>query len=448
MPQVYLPSPLPHQLPILHAADRFKVLPCGRRWGKTALAQIALTEGHGPVLPSGRSTFRGLLDGAEILWLAPTYPEIVASGIWRRLKTSLEEICTYKNESDRRIEVATRGAITVASTDNPDSRRGGGYDGVIFDEAASHSEEVWTEVIRPSLAELAGWALFAGTPKGLDNWFYDLYQKAAARAAWARWQRPTADNPLIPASEIEAMREDMGPLEFSQEVLAEFISASAGMFKEAWFRRYTRTAEGDEPVFILAHEDEPNPLRIARSDFAVRFGTVDLAASKKETADYFCAASWGLTGEAVPRLVLLEKKRARLAGGPAKRAELWRQQRAWDLHAWWVESAGFQLDFVTDAADEGLPVRELHADRDKVARALPATSWLERGRVWTPRGDRELEAEILSFPEGANDDQVDVLAYAVRVARESWGAGGYVRTEGRSDVLPWPTIQNDPWRRS
>ena len=128
----------------------------------TKMAEIALTEGHGGRLADGSSLRRGLLDGAEILWAAPSYPEIVASGVWRDLKASLADYAARVNESERRIELPRAGAVTVKSTENEDSVRGGAYDGVVFDEAASHAPTIWREVIRPSLADRRGWAMFIG----------------------------------------------------------------------------------------------------------------------------------------------------------------------------------------------------------------------------------------------------------------------------------------------
>ena len=414
--RVLIPEPLPHQVPILASPARFKVIASGRRFGKTKMAEIALTEGHGGRLADGSSLRRGLLDGAEILWAAPSYPEIVASGVWRDLKASLADYAARVNESERRIELPRAGAVTVKSTENEDSVRGGAYDGVVFDEAASHAPTIWREVIRPSLADRRGWAMFIGTPKGIDNWFRDLYEDAAARPGWARWRRPTGDNPVIAPEEIADLRRDMGPLEFSQEVLAEFVSATAGMFKADWFCRHVMSgADG----WLLARPGV-EPFRVTLDAFALRFATMDLATSAKTSADYTVVASWGLTAEPTPRLVLLEVTRERIEGGPAKIALIRRHVARWRLDATFIESGGFQTDFVRDAARDGLIVRELHADRDKVARALPATSWLERGRVWWGQGgaERALESELLGFPEGAHDDMADCVAYAVRVATD------------------------------
>ena len=81
-----------------------------------------------------------------------------------------------------------------------------------------------------------------------------------------------------------------------------------------------------------------------------------------------------------------------------------------------IEKAGFQLSLIQIAMREGLPVKELKADRDKVARALPLSARMELGKVWFDRQSlwySNLELELLPFPAGEHDDQVDALAYAV-----------------------------------
>ena len=86
-----------------------------------------------------------------------------------------------------------------------------------------------------------------------------------------------------------------------------------------------------------------------------------------------------------------------------------------DLRVAHIESSGFQLALVQEARRDGLAVKELRADRDKVARSLPLEARMEHGGVWFPKDAAwlpDLQRELLSFPVGSHDDQVDALAYA------------------------------------
>ena len=398
--RVLLPAPLPHQVDVLNHPARCKVVVCGRRWGKTILGLLAVIEGHGPK----DLGYRGALEGAQVWWVAPTFP--IATLIWRDLKKALHGAWVEKSETERRIVLPGGGSVTVKSADNVDALRGAGLDGVVLDEAAFMKQEAWTEALRPALSDRQGWAVFLSTPKG-QNWLYDLYLLAEERDAWARWQQPTRNNPRIPREELRAAREELGPFQFAQEFEAEFMTPGGGLFKAQWFEhRYERVSDD---VFTL-----PNAVPVRLGELR-RFATVDLAVSLKTTADYSVIGVFGVTPKG--DMLVLDVDRKRREGPdlvPAMRAAC----DAWDLPLIWVEKAGFQLALIQQASRAGLPVRELKPDRDKVSRALPATAAMESGRVLLPRRAPWLatfEAEVLAFPNGAHDDQVDVLSYAVAI---------------------------------
>ena len=394
---VYLPTPEPRQVEILDSPARFKVAVCGRRWGKTLLGIVAGSEGHG----GGR----GALQGGEIMWVAPAYPEIVASGVWRSLKRALGGVAVDKSETDRRLVLPGGGSWTVRSAENPDTLRGPGLDGFVLDETATCREEVWHEVLRPAVSDRNGWGLFQGTPKGM-NWFEQLFTAAEGRPGWGRWQRPTSENQRILAAELEDARQDIGPLAYSQEYEAQFVSAGAGLFKREWFRYYTVV----EDRYRYGAAD-------TGLDGMTRFATVDLAASLKTSADYTVIAAFGLTVDG--KLLLLDLLRARLEG-PDIVPAIARMTSKWRLAAVHIERAGFQLALVQEARRAGLPVFELAADKDKIARSLPLQAALAGERLYFPRQASwlaDLEAELVQFPEGSHDDMVDALGYGIGVAR-------------------------------
>ena len=94
-----------------------------------------------------------------------------------------------KREKQMRIDLPGGGSITVKSADDPDSLRGVGLDGLVFDEAAFARREAWVNGLRPALADRQGWAVFLSTPCG-QNWLHDLFVAAAAAAGLSR--RPAA----------------------------------------------------------------------------------------------------------------------------------------------------------------------------------------------------------------------------------------------------------------
>jgi len=103
---------------------------------------------------------------------------------------------------------------------------------VILDEAAYLRSEVWHAVLRPTLADRQGRALFLSTPAG-RNWFWQLWLrgKNPDYDNWQSWNFPTAANPLIPRTEIEQARASLPDRVFRQEWLAEFIESSSAVFR-------------------------------------------------------------------------------------------------------------------------------------------------------------------------------------------------------------------------
>ena len=144
-----------------------------------------------------------------------------------------------------------------------------------------------------------------------------------------------------------------------------------------------------------------------------KYATVDLATSTKEQADYTVVTIAGVTPKS--NVLVYEVFRKRLEA-PDIIPVLKRFLNEYNLDYIGIERAGYQLALIQIARREGLPVRELKADRDKVSRAMPLSARMEQGQVhflenalWFD----DLEREMLQFPEGEHDDQVDSLAYAI-----------------------------------
>lgn len=145
------------------------------------------------------------------------------------------------------------------------------------------------------------------------------------------------------------------------------------------------------------------------------FQTCDPAASTKTTADFFVLATWAHTPE--NDLILLDLLRTRLEG--PDQINLFKQQHIkWKPAFQAVEAVGVGKTLYQMLVREGLPVKELKADTDKITRALPAAARMEAGAVFFLQGTswlNDLEEELLSFPNGAHDDQVDSVAFAASV---------------------------------
>ena len=201
---------------VFKSRTRFRVLVAGRRFGKSYLSCIEL--------------LRGAIErpGETFFYAAPTY-RMAKDIAWKVLKRLVPPSwIKSKNETDLKLELVNGSTIELKGTENAMALRGRSLAGVVLDEAAFMSPDVWFEVIRPALADKQGWALFISTPDGTASWFYDLWCYAAEDSTgdWQRWSFTTIEGDNVPRAEIEAARAQLDARTFRQEFEASFENLS------------------------------------------------------------------------------------------------------------------------------------------------------------------------------------------------------------------------------
>lgn len=368
---------------------RFKIVRAGRRFGKTKLGVREITEAG--------------LSGGRAFWVAPTYK--LAKPGWRDLRYLADQIPGAEiRRGEMEILFPGGGEAAIRTAQDPSNLRAEGLDYVVLDEAAYQPEDIWWEVLRPSLVDRRGSALFISTPTGVQGWLYELWHAHENNPDWGLHHYSSYDNPFLDPLELDGLREEMGELLFAQEILAEFVELSGSIIRRAWIKYFNVV----EDHYILASGE-----MVVKADCS-NYITCDPALSTRETADYTVFAVWAKTPDKKTRL-LLHVMRVHLEAPDvvSTAAEL---LKTWDASWIGFEAVAYQAALIQFARREGLPAQPLRADKDKVARALPLASQLEAARVqfraeaaWLP----DLERELLMFPHGPYDDQVDALAYGV-----------------------------------
>jgi len=169
--------------------------------------------------------------------------------------------------------------IYLKGSDRPETLRGVGLAYVVLDEYASMKPQVWEQIIRPTLADVRGGALFIGTPAG-KNHFFDLYKDALEDDDWDAFQFTSTDNPFLPSEEIEASKKSMSSMSFRQEFEASFETSSGGIFKEEWFQVDEEPEEGNyviavDPAGYEAVEQERNLKRSRLDETAIAIVKID-----------------------------------------------------------------------------------------------------------------------------------------------------------------------------
>jgi len=225
----------PHEKQVVLHNDghRYKVIVCGRRFGKTIFAINEVIK-------------KAIKKPGDYWYIAPTYRQAKLIS-WDYVKYYAEGLTTYTNEQDLKVELFNGSVIRLMGADNEDSLRGAGIEGVVFDEFADIKYSVWDKVIRPMLLDSKGWAIFMGTPKG-KNHFYELFVKdklfhdETYRDMWGSpvetdedfksFRFKTIDNPYIDPAEIEKARRETNPESFRQEFEASFETYAGIIYKE------------------------------------------------------------------------------------------------------------------------------------------------------------------------------------------------------------------------
>jgi hypothetical protein len=215
---VVLPySPRPPQ-PEIHAAlevNRFCVLVAHRRMGKTVCVINHLIK-QALLCPKA---------GGFYGYVAP-YRNQAKTIAWDYLKHFTRPIPGRAvNENELSISLPGGAKVRLFGADNPDNLRGLYFDGVVLDEVAQMKPEVWHEIIRPALSDRQGFAVFIGTPKGV-NLFSELYYRAIGGAeGWFGGMYTADDTRVLSRAELEAARSEMGEAAYRREYLCDFNAA-------------------------------------------------------------------------------------------------------------------------------------------------------------------------------------------------------------------------------
>ena len=211
----------PAQLEIFNSEKRFKIVAAGRRFGKSYLSAWLL------LIKAIQS------ESKDVFYVAPTFQQ-AKDIMWAMLKDLGKDLIAAAHENTAVLTLINGRKIYLKGSDRPDTLRGVGLQYVVLDEYASMKPEVWEMILRPTLADVKGGALFIGTPAG-KNHFYKLFMEAREEEDdWESFQYQSTDNPLLDPKEIAAAKSTMSTQAFRQEFEATFETFSGGIFKEKW----------------------------------------------------------------------------------------------------------------------------------------------------------------------------------------------------------------------
>ena len=231
--RIELPEPHINQQGILDNSSRFRVILCGRRFGKSELSQIEIIS--------------EALRGNQVAYITPTY---------KLAKTFFERLTQFipfeNNKSDLIINFPTGGTVEFFTGERLDNLRGRKFHFVVIDEASfiPNLEDGWLNSIRPTLTDYKGRALFLSTPRG-KNYFYQLYNKGkSGETDWTSFKFTTYDNPYIDKGEIDDARKQLPEAVFEQEYMANPMENAANPFGTNFISSCTKEMSKLPPMYF------------------------------------------------------------------------------------------------------------------------------------------------------------------------------------------------------
>jgi predicted phage terminase large subunit-like protein len=349
------------------------------------------------------------------------------------------EVEAYQNKE----WVRTEGGMKTAGVGGPITGRGANL--IIVDDPIKNSEEAFSRTVREKIWDWFNSTLMTRIEPGcrviiiMTRWHEDdlvgrlVNQMAEGGEQWNLINLPALAEANDPLGRQEG--EALWPERYNEEALSEirmkrgeyWFSAlyqqrptpiGSAIFRQANCTRYT--IQGNTLMLYPAGSTIPILWDLGA---CIRFSTVDLATSLKETADFTVISTWARTPH--NDLALLDVRRARFEGPDHVGIlnQVWLSQRP---GIFFIEASGFQLSTVQSAVRAGLPVQPAYPDKDKHQRALPAAAKLNSGKIALPKFAEwlpDVEAEIFRFPATEHDDITDTFSLAAIVDTQAGFVG-------------------------
>lgn len=379
------------QSKIARDRHRFRVVNCGRRFGKTTLAVEEI---------KGKAVYTR----SRICYIAPTYQQ-ARDIAWDLLTKELAPITKKINESRLELTVHTKdkgeSLIQLRGWESIETLRGQNFDFIVIDEIAMMRNfwMHWQEIIRPTLTDRKGHVLFISTPKGFNH-FYDLYNEEEKDKDYKSFHYTSYDNPHLPLDELEKAKEELTEDRFAQEYLADFRKTEGLVYKEFNRSRHLFTDKTKLPDFIKT---------VIAVDFGFTNPSCILAIKEDRDGNYWIIGEWYKTQQTTEQIVqkALSYQSNECYPDPAE------PDRIEEL-----KKAGLNVREVSKDIVAGInKVRELfkqnrikiHANCKNLIWELETYHYPEKGKDYTSK----LDLNEKETPVKENDHAVDALRYAL-----------------------------------
>jgi len=301
----------PEQLRLINSDARFKVVPAGRRSGKTErfkrfMAKTAMkypNEAYFIAAPTRNQVKKIYWEDMKLLCFAPLLSRDAIS------------------ESELTIKLPNGTVITLIGLDQPQRIEGTFWSGGGIDEIADIKENAWNENISPALdtynplkPDYRAWCWLLGVPDGLNH-YYEMaeYAKTSGDPDWDLFTWHSAD--ILPADTIAAAKRRMSKRQYKQEYEASFETASGKIYEDYSAGNHTTETIKSHEQLLWMHDFNYTPMSSAigvirnKTDLYLLDEVILTSAVARQSAVEFCE-----------RYKNHKNKTIKLYGDPAGRA--------------------------------------------------------------------------------------------------------------------------------
>ncbi len=241
-----------------------------------------------------------------------------------------------------------------------------------------------------------------------------------------RWHQRSPGGLLHPAREsqkvLDQMRRDIGSDAFEAQYQQRPVPPGGAMFKRNWLQYYTILPElSDEDTVIQSW---------------------DTASKTGPANDWSVCTTWRYSNGRYYLIDLVRKK----VDYPGLRDLAIEQAQLHKPRIVLVEDSNVGTGLIAELKAKGIDAVGVTPEQSKEARASVQSAKFESGRVYFPKQApwlSELEAELLAFPGGRHDDQVDSITQALAYDIPETGGVDYIYLTPRRFDYP---SSFDPWR--
>lgn len=281
------------QSKVVRDKTRFRVVNCGRQWGKTTLS---VWEMFGCAYAKQERI---------VTYFATTFDQ-ARDIAWNELKKITKPVWAGEpNETRLELHIKTQDGgfskIRLRGWQSIEAERGKQNDFIVCDEVSKmrNFQEGWEGVLMATLAFRQGSALFISTPYGFNH-FHKLYEMEKSDGLnWKSFRFSSLDNPHLPVDYLNTVKQTVTPDFWAQEYLADFRRFTGLVYPEFDLNRH---------VHDFDHVFNSHGEYLFGQDFAVRGYTALVNSVQKEDQDIYVLDNYKEEGRSAEVHITSEKE--------------------------------------------------------------------------------------------------------------------------------------------